>query len=81
MLARRASIGRMAALHIRNVSDETVTALKRRAADNGRSLEAELRAILDAEVERPRRRRPRKLNLVLVDSGNAGGWDRDEFYE
>lgn len=36
----------MPALHIRNVSDETVALLKRRAQRHGHSLEAELRDIL-----------------------------------
>jgi plasmid stability protein len=34
-------------LHVRNVSDEVVARLKRRAAENGRSAEAEHRAALE----------------------------------
>jgi plasmid stability protein len=40
------------AITIRNLSEETHRALKLRAAENGRSTEAEVRAILD-EAARP----------------------------
>ena len=40
----------MASVTIRNLDDEVVAALKRRAKANDRSLEAELRVILDREV-------------------------------
>ena len=38
----------MAAFTVRNLSDVTLRALRRRAAKHGRSTEAEVRAILDA---------------------------------
>ena len=40
----------MAAVTIRNISDETHRALKIRAAQHNRSAEAEMRAILEAAV-------------------------------
>jgi plasmid stability protein len=40
----------MAAVTIRNLSDEAHRALKRRAAQHNRSTEAEMRAILEAAV-------------------------------
>ncbi len=40
----------MAAVTIRNLSDETHRALKARAAQHNRSTEAEIRAILEAAV-------------------------------
>jgi plasmid stability protein len=40
----------MPVLTVRNVSDEVHRALKLRAAQNGRSAEAEVRAILEATV-------------------------------
>lgn len=43
----------MAAVTIRNLSPETAKALKLRAAENGRSTEAEMRAILDDAVRPP----------------------------
>jgi len=45
----------MPAVTIRNLSPETHRALKRRAADNGRSAEAEIRLILDDAVRPPGR--------------------------
>lgn len=40
----------MTAVTVRNLSDETHRALRQRAARNGRSTEAEIRAILDEAV-------------------------------
>lgn len=41
----------MAAVTVRNISEETHRALKVRAAQNGRSTEAEIRTILEAAVQ------------------------------
>lgn len=54
----------MAAITVRNLSDETHRALKARAARHGRSTEAEVRAILDAAVRPDERVR---LGSRLVD--------------
>lgn len=63
----------MAAITIRNLSDETHRALKARAAANNRSTEAEVRAILDASVEAADRI---KLGSLLASIGReAGGVD------
>ena len=45
----------MAAIMVRNISPETHCALKRRAAEHGRSTEAEIRMILDLAVRPPER--------------------------
>ena len=45
---------RMGQLLVRNVSDDGIAALKRRAADNGRSVEAEHRAIIESLAEPPK---------------------------
>lgn len=47
----------MSAVTIRNLSEETHRALKLRAAQNGRSTEAEIRQILEAAVRPPERLR------------------------
>jgi plasmid stability protein len=47
----------VAAITIRNLSEETHRALRVRAAEHGRSTEAEVRAILDAAVRPPQRLR------------------------
>lgn len=48
----------MPALHIRNVPEDVVEALRRRAARNGRSLNAEAVRVLTASAERERQGTP-----------------------
>lgn len=43
----------MPALHIRDVPDETVAAIKRRAARHGRSVQQELRDVLEKVAAEP----------------------------
>lgn len=65
----------MAAVTIRNLSEEAHRALKARAAQNGRSTEAEIREILEATVRPPHRV---KLGTLLAEIGrNAGLSDED----
>jgi len=56
----------MAAITVRNISDETHRALKARAAQHGRSTEAEIRDILE-KAAKPERRV--KLGSLLADIG------------
>ena len=55
----------MPAITIRDLSDETHRALRVRAAEHGRTTEAEVRAILD-QVVRPAERV--KIGSALVDT-------------
>jgi antitoxin FitA len=65
----------MPAIVIRNLSAETHRALKARAARQGRSTEAEVRAILDEAVRPPARL---KLGSALAALGKGfGGIDLD----
>ena len=65
----------MAALVVRNLSDETHRALKERAAANGRSTEAEVRLILEQTVNPPERI---KMGSELAALGRKyGGFDLD----
>jgi plasmid stability protein len=59
-------------LIVRNVDEQIVQALKERAAQNGRSAEAEHREILKAALARPRKR---SFNEVLASIPDVG---RDE---
>jgi plasmid stability protein len=72
----------MPAVHVRNLDDAVIEALKRRAAKSHRSLEAELRCILEAAAGEagggPRRRRALKLHTVAVGAPTPYG--RDEVY-
>ena len=63
----------MAAVTVRNLPDETLRALKLRAAQRGRSTEAEIRAILENAV------RPQEgLGSALAAVGRAlGGVELD----
>jgi plasmid stability protein len=60
----------MAAVTIRNLSDEAHRALKVRAAQNNRSAEAEMRAILEAAA-RPEGRL--RLGTALLEIGKKHG--------
>ncbi len=61
----------LAAITIRNLSEETHRALRRRAVENGRSTEAEVRAILD-EVVRPATRLKWGSALVAAFAPSGG---------
>lgn len=56
-------------LIVRNVNPEVVKSLKEQAVRNGRSAEAEHRAILEAALRRPRKR---SLYEVLAAMPNVG---------
>ncbi|WP_263375147.1 FitA-like ribbon-helix-helix domain-containing protein [Granulicella aggregans] len=60
----------MAAVTIRNLSDETHRALKVRAKQKGRSTEAEIRSILDEVVNPPERL---KIGTELAKLGKLFG--------
>jgi plasmid stability protein len=65
----------MAAVTIRNLTDETHRALKLRAAHHGRSTEAEIRAILEDAVRDHDRL---KIGTALAEFGKEfGGIDLD----
>ena len=53
VLALRGEVGGMAAVSIRNLDEMVRERLRMRAAAHGRSMEAEMRAILIAAVEEP----------------------------
>lgn len=66
----------MADVSIRNLDDDVRDRLRRRAAGNGRSMEAEIRAILTEAVRHPDE--PTSLVEALVAAARAvGGVDLD----
>lgn len=72
----------MPAIHIRDVPEEVVEALKRRAAKNDRSLQKELRHILlSIARESPPLDALPPLELHLSSSGTQSDWSRGEIYE
>jgi antitoxin FitA len=66
----------MAMLTVRNLPDEVHRALRVRAADNGHSMEAEVRQILESAV-RPQGRV--KLGSLLADIGRQARLTEEEF--
>lgn len=72
----------MPALHVRDIDDAVIAALKARARQNHRSLQGELRSILEAaaqgETATPRRRR---LRLHTVRIGSPASFSREVIYE
>ena len=65
----------MANLSIRNLPDEVHRALRVRAARNGRSTEAEIRAILEDSVKPETRL---KLGSLLVEIGREAGLTEED---
>ena len=71
----------MSSIHIRDVAPGTVDALKRLARSHHRSLQGELRAILQRAARMaPADEGVRRLNLVTVRVGTATSWRREEIY-
>jgi plasmid stability protein len=66
----------MAAVSIRDLDDDVKDRLRIRAARNGRSMEAEIRAILTAAVSEPDRSRG-LLSELLDRFGEIGGVELD----
>ncbi len=58
----------MAAITIRDLDDEVKERLRVKAAGNGRSMEAEARAILTAATARPAR--PKNIAVALMELGD-----------
>ena len=75
----------MAQLLVRNVSEDVIAALKRRAKANGRSVEAEHRVVLEAAlkpslerfVERAAKLRKETRGKIKTDSADLIRADRD----
>jgi antitoxin FitA len=74
----------MPALHVRDLDDALIFALKERARRNHRSLQGEVRSILEAAAleAQPNATRPkRRLNLRTVRVGRPSSFSRDVIYE
>ena len=71
----------MKAIHIREIPSETIEALKRLARENHRSLQGELRDILEKASRRaPTSDMDDDLDLVTVRTGSTSTWHREEIY-
>ncbi len=71
----------MPALHVRNVPEGVVAALKRRAAANGRSLQQELLSVLrEVASDAPPAEPLPPIELHFSAVGGEGTWPREEIY-
>ena len=71
----------MSSLHIRDVDPQVLQALKRLARANHRSLQGELRTILERAAQlASQQAEDRPLRLVTVRTGGASQWTRKEIY-
>lgn len=72
----------MQALHVRDVPEETVAALKLRAARRGHSMQQELREVLARAAAEPLDEfPPRAIRLRTVRTGRSEPFDRADFYD
>ena len=72
----------MPAIHIRNVPEPMLSALRERAAAHGRSMQQEVLAILDAATAEPiPRQAPSPIQLVTVRTSTNTTWRREDIYD
>ncbi|MGH9302896.1 MAG: FitA-like ribbon-helix-helix domain-containing protein [Acidimicrobiales bacterium] len=71
----------MTALHVRNLPESVVTALRERAARHGQSMQQEIREILVAAAKTsPPPEPPEPVSLTTVRTAVTSTWDREEIY-
>ena len=71
----------MKSIHIRDLKEETLQALKRRAARHRRSLQKEMQVLLEDAASMAPPEHKEKLSLKIVTTGNLKGqWSRNEIY-
>ena len=72
----------MPAIHVRDVPEEILDALKRRAERNHRSLQKELQHILASVVrDSPHLEDLPPLKLHFSNASSTSGWSREEIYD
>lgn len=72
----------MKSLHIRDIDETTLDCLRRLAAMHHRSLQGEVRALLeDAARRAPGEADEASLPLSTVSVGTEGGFRREEIYD
>ncbi|MEO9223309.1 MAG: Arc family DNA-binding protein [Mycobacteriaceae bacterium] len=71
----------MPALHVRDVPEPVMTALRERAASHGQSMQQEIRQILaTAATSLSRRETPEPVVLTTVRTAVTSTWDREAIY-
>lgn len=69
----------MAQLMVRNLPDDLVEALRRRAAKHNRSAEQEHREILEDALQKPRKRRLAEVLAAIPNVGMDSDFTRQQF--
>jgi plasmid stability protein len=71
----------MKSLHIRDVDEQVLERLRQLARFHNRSLQGEVRAILqDASQRAPMEHTSSLPELIRVEAGTSGTWAREEIY-
>lgn len=71
----------MTALHVRNVPETVLVALRERAARHGQSMQQEIMQILEAAALAPApSEAPEPIRLTSVRTTASSAWDREEIY-
>lgn len=71
----------MPAIHVRNVPESVVTALRERAARHGKSMQQEVRQILEEAARTPPPpEAPEPVRLITVRTAVSSTWRREEVY-
>ena len=71
----------MPALHVRDVPESVVAAIRERAVRHGRSMQQEIRQILaNAAAEPAPAVTPEPVRLVTVRTSGTSRWSREEIY-
>ena len=71
----------MKSIHIRDVSEETIEGLKQLARMHHRSLQGELKHLLERSAAFAKKPSRPRLKLNHVSIGGKGSWSREEIYE
>lgn len=76
-----ANMGRMTALHVRDVPERVVTALRERATKHGHSMQQEIRQILEAAAKAPTPGESLDpVRLTTVRTTGMSSWSRETIY-
>lgn len=69
------------ALHVRNIPDKVMVALRERAVRHGHSMQQEIRQILEAAAaEAPPHEEPEPIRLTTVRTAGDTTWSRKDIY-
>ncbi|MBO0746245.1 MAG: Arc family DNA-binding protein [Candidatus Dormibacteraeota bacterium] len=72
----------MKSILVRNVPESVMTALRERATRHGRSMQQELRAILESAATDRGPGAPREpINLIMARTPGTSTWRREEIYD